>query len=244
MRVAITLPQFREDAETAIDVARRAEAAGIDGVFVFDHLWPIGQPGRPALHSYALLGALAAETTTIAVGSLVARIGLFPDAVVVNTLASLHRILGDRLIAGLGVGDNLSKAENEAYRVAFAPAAERLAALGRCCRQLRERGVTTWVGGRSDATRAVAVAAADAWNLWEAPADRLAAERDIAVTWGGQVRPGQDDLGAMLGDLAAAGATWAVLAPVECPWDEAVDRIAGVVTLAHGNDGEAARRRT
>ena len=72
MRVGITLPQFREDAETALATARQAEAARLDGVFVFDHLWPIGRPDRPALHALELLGALAAETRSLTIGSMVA----------------------------------------------------------------------------------------------------------------------------------------------------------------------------
>ena len=46
MRIGVTLPSFRDDA-SAVDAARQAERLGLDGVFVFDHLWPIGQP-RPA----------------------------------------------------------------------------------------------------------------------------------------------------------------------------------------------------
>ena len=226
MKVGLTLPQFRDDADLAMATARRAEDAGLDGVFVFDHLWPIGQPDRPALHSHALLGALAAETTRVTLGPLVARVGLFPDAVLVNAMATLHRIIGDRLVVGLGVGDGLSKAENEAFNVPFAPAAERLASLGWCARELRRRGITTWVGGLSSETRAVAVADADALNVWAAPVERVATETSIEVTWGGQVRPNADDVPAMLAALAGAGATWAVLAPIEADWGEAVDRIA------------------
>ena len=62
MRVGITLPQFRDEADSALDAARRAEALGIDGVFCFDHLWPMGQPGRPALSSGPLLGALVVKS--------------------------------------------------------------------------------------------------------------------------------------------------------------------------------------
>ena len=44
----------------------RAEALGLDGVFVFDHLWPIGNPdGVGAARATPLLGALAAETTRV-----------------------------------------------------------------------------------------------------------------------------------------------------------------------------------
>lgn len=226
MRVGITLPQFRDDAEAALRVALDAEAAGLDGVFVFDHLWPMAQPERPAIHSQALLGALAAETSTMHVGMLVARVGLVPDAVLVHALATVQRMVGDRLIAGVGTGDRLSKAENEAFGVEFAPAAVRLAAVGEVVRALREKGITAWVGGRSGATRQVAVdAGADALNLWDAPAEEVAAVRDVATTWGGLVRP-DVDLDVLLGGLAAAEATWAVLAPVGFEWHEAVTRIA------------------
>ena len=76
VKVGITLPQFRDEADSALDAARRAEDAGHRRVFCFDHLWPMGQPGRPALSSGPLLGALVASTSTISVGTLVARIGL------------------------------------------------------------------------------------------------------------------------------------------------------------------------
>ncbi|HVL28515.1 MAG TPA: LLM class flavin-dependent oxidoreductase, partial [Acidimicrobiales bacterium] len=146
LNIGVTLPQFRHDAEAAVAVARRAEAAGLDGVFVFDHLWPLGQRMRPALHSLTLLGALAAETERVTLGPLVARVGLVPDALLVHGMLTLHRILGDRLIVALGTGDSLNKDENEAYGRPFAPAAERLASLVACCGRLRAAGVTTWVG--------------------------------------------------------------------------------------------------
>ena len=66
VRVGLTLPSFVEDPEIPIAVARAAEAAGLDAVFVFDHLWRGDPPKRrPALECFALLGAVAAETTRI-----------------------------------------------------------------------------------------------------------------------------------------------------------------------------------
>lgn len=226
MKVGITLPQFREEAETAIETARRAEDAGLDGVFVFDHLWPIGHPERPALHLLPMLGALAVETERVVLGSLVARIGLFPDVVLVNALRTAARMAGEgRFVAGLGVGDRLSQAENEAFAVPFAPVEERVASLVTCCRELRTAGVPVWVGGRTTAVQEVAVAEADALNLWQAPVSEVAARRGTAVTWAGQVRP-DDDVDALLDGLREVGATWAVCAPVGQPWPDAVARIA------------------
>ena len=231
MKVGITLPQFGDDAELAIEVARQAEAAGIDGVFVFDHLWAIGQPERPAIHSLPLLGALAAETSTMTIGTLVSRVGLLPAAVLVNALGSVHRMVGDRLIAGVGAGDSLSKAENLAYDVPFDPAAVRLAEVAEVVAALREKGITTWVGGRSPETRRIAVDHADALNLWDAPPGDVAAEKAVPVTWGGVVRP-DDSVPALLAALSEAGAVWAVLAPAGFEWAEAVSVIGAAAGVA------------
>lgn len=224
MKVGITLPQFRAEAEPALEAARVAEAAGLDGVFVFDHLWPIGHPERPALHGLALLGALAVETQRVMLGSLVSRVGLVPDVVLVNALHTVSRMCGGRFIAGLGVGDRLSRAENEAFGVAFASAQDRFASLVECCRELRAADVPVWVGGLSDEVREIAVAEADALNLWGVDAARVAAVSGVEVTWAGQVGP-EVDVAAHLGALQEAGATWAVCAPIGMPWPEAVDKM-------------------
>lgn len=228
MKVGITLPQFREDADTALEAAKLAEQAGLDGVFAFDHLWPIGRPDRPALHSLALLGALAVETTRVAIGSLVARVGLVPDAVLVNGLFTVDRMAGGRLIAGLGVGDRLSRAENEAFGVLFAPVPERMASLVACCRELRSAGVTTWVGGLSDRIRHVAAEEEVALNLWGVEPGVVATVAATEVTWAGQVGPDLD-VGAHLRAVADAGATWAVCAPVGRPWPEAIEALGSLV---------------
>ena len=222
MHVGVTLPQFRLDPAAALAAARSAEEAGLDGVFVFDHVWPLGRPDRPALAAWPLLGALAVETRRVAIGTLVARVGLLPDAVLVNAFAGLHRIVGDRLIAGIGTGDRASEPENRAYRIPYLPAADRLRSLAGCCASLRSSGITTWVGGRSAATRAVAEAGGHALNVWGVtPADVAGLVRSTGaeVTWGGPVPAEPGPLGDLLGALAAAGATWAVCARTYPPGD-------------------------
>jgi alkanesulfonate monooxygenase SsuD/methylene tetrahydromethanopterin reductase-like flavin-dependent oxidoreductase (luciferase family) len=256
VRLGVTLPQFREDAERALAVARRAEAAGLDGVFVFDHLWPLHQPERPALHSLTLLGALTAETSRVTLGTFVARVSLLPDAVLVHTLHSLWRMTeGRRFIAGLGTGDRNNRDENNAYGVGFPSADSRAGQLVDCCRRLRELAVPTWVGGDSDRARAIAAAEADGWNGWGLPVDRFAALaadlRDATdVTWGGQILIGRsdehaaaklerhgprpylvhgtvDDLRRHLVALEEAGASWAVCSPLDVGHDdEAVELLA------------------
>ncbi|MDA8341255.1 MAG: LLM class flavin-dependent oxidoreductase [Actinomycetota bacterium] len=223
MKVGITLPQFSDDPAAALEAARRAERAGLDGVFCFDHLWPMGQPGRPALSPGPLLGALAASTTAISVGTLVARIGLLPDDVLVATLASVDRISGGRLIAGLGTGDHLSRAENEAFGVPFDPARIRRTRLGGVAGALGDLGVPVWVGGGQAPTVEVARAAGAAVNLWDADPDSVASlvASGLEVTWGGPVAGDAAAIAGRLGAVAAAGATWAV-----CGWPESIETVA------------------
>ena len=97
IRAGVVLPTFRDSPDDAFAAAEAAVAAGIDGLFCYDHLWPMGQPERPALAPFPLLGALAARFGPSGdgagagpyFGTLVARIGLVPDAVLAAEFRAL-----------------------------------------------------------------------------------------------------------------------------------------------------------
>ena len=232
MKIGVTLPQFSGDVDRVLAAARRAEEAGLDGVFVFDHLWAIGAPERPALTPFPLLGALATETQTIALGTLVARVSLLPDAVLVHHFATLQRMIGSRLIAGLGTGDSLSEPENVAYGVGSPQVHERRVALADCCDRLRALGITTWVGGASPRTLVVARAHADAVNLWDVAPVEVRAVTGVPVTWGGMAGADAETIASRLAELRASGAAWAVCAAPRGP--EAV--IKATAILAGGGE--------
>lgn len=229
MKLGITLPQFRHDAELALSVAQEAETAGIDGVFAFDHLWPMGQPGRPALSMAPFLGALASATERIALGSLVARVGLLPTASMIATLTTVDTISGGRCIAGIGTGDSLSRAENEAFGLDFAPAEERRAELAEVGRALAGHGIPVWIGGGGPKTLDVARRISAAVNLWDAHPDRIAelVAQGVEVTWGGPVGTEIEAMADRLGAVAKAGATWAVVA-----WPERVEDVMAAAVRA------------
>jgi len=223
MKVGITLPQFRDEADTALAAARRAEELGIDGVFCFDHLWPMGQPGRPAISSGPLLGALAASTTTIALGTLVARIGLLPDEVLVEVLCGVHAISGGRLVAGIGTGDTLSREENESYGIPFESASIRRERLGSVAAAVAGAGVPVWVGGGRPENVAIARSTGAAVNVWQVDAEPVVGlvAQGVEVTWGGPVGDTVEEATAMLQSVARAGASWAV-----CAWPESLEVVA------------------
>jgi alkanesulfonate monooxygenase SsuD/methylene tetrahydromethanopterin reductase-like flavin-dependent oxidoreductase (luciferase family) len=223
VKVGITLPQFRDEADTALAEARRAEASGLDGVFCFDHLWPMGQPGRPAVSAGPLLGALAASTSTISIGTLVARIGLLPDEVLVDLLCGVYAMSGGRLIAGIGTGDALSREENEAYGIPFEAAEVRRARLGSVAAAVASAGVPVWLGGGRPEMVALARTTGAAVNVWQSGPEpvRALVDQGVEVTWGGPVGGTVGETADTLGAVAAAGATWAV-----CAWPDSLEVVA------------------
>ncbi len=226
VRTGVVLPLFSDTPDEAIAIARRADEIGIDGVFCHDHLWPLGQPCRPALAPFPVLGAVASATSRVAVGTLVARVGLVPDAVLLSQFSTLTFLAPGRVVAGLGTGDRLSAPENLAYGVPFPPASVRRSALEACARALAAVGIPVWVGGGAPLTTAVAGRTGAAVNLWAAdPAEVATQAARTEVTWAGPT-PGGDAgadgaVRALVDRLASAGASWVVLG-----WPAPLDALA------------------
>ena len=206
VKLGITLPSFRDDPTRALEVAAAAEAAGLDGVFLYDHLFRRAADGsrRPALELLAMMGAVAAETRRVAIGSLVARATLRPPAV--SRRGSTPRC------ASRGRGGSSPPSARATPRArrrwsrsgsSSVTCPHRVAALRDAVDATRDRGYPVWVGGHDPAVREVAAAHADGWNKWggsartfRAQADglRVAAARDpFTVTWGGLVVLGATD---------------------------------------------------
>jgi alkanesulfonate monooxygenase SsuD/methylene tetrahydromethanopterin reductase-like flavin-dependent oxidoreductase (luciferase family) len=231
VKVGLIAPVFARDPRAALRVAREADESGIDGVFSYDHLFPIKSPDRPALAALPVLAAMATQTERIHLGTLVSRVTLLPLPVLVDALATLDEMVAGRAIAGIGTGDRLTEPENQAYGLPFPPLDERLRLLVEAAHGLRARGVTTWIGGRSRQVRAIAAAGADAWNSWDGPLDELAAfvaaNDRCQATWGGPPPP-DGDLGGHLRRLADTGVAWAVYGPPpSVDWGAFVPKLAG-----------------
>ncbi len=220
MKTGIVLPTFRDDPSLARDVARQAAALGVDGVFAYDHLWPMGNPERPAIAPFPFLASIAHEHPDLWVGPLVARIGLASDDVLVRQFATLKTVANGRVIAAVGTGDRLSQAENVAYGIPFASADVRREHLGFCVERLQTMGLATWIGGGASATLALAASLTCPVNLWSASPEALRSQGEVTpVTWAGalsqcdpKIDPSDHEaVRRLLGALDDAGAQWAVL---------------------------------
>ena len=95
-------PTFREIQELALT----AERVGVDSLWVCDHLiyrFP-GQEEQGIWEVFTVLSALAAVTTQITLGTIVACTSFRPPALVAKMADTIDEISGGRLILGLGAG--------------------------------------------------------------------------------------------------------------------------------------------
>jgi hypothetical protein len=210
MKLGVLLPTFRDSADDALAFATRAAEAGLDGVFAYDHLWPMGTPTRPSLAPFPVLTAVARAHSSLVVGPLVARVGLVGTPHLIEQFRTLHAVAPSRVIATLGSGDKLSAAENLAYDIPDRNADERRALMAETARALVDT-MPVWFGAGNDTTNAVARDVGAVLNLWNAAPERvLALGATGPVSWAGPV---PDDLVTSLDALRDAGATWVVLTP-------------------------------
>ena len=85
-------------------VAHAADRAGYNTLWIADHLSGSVMNAPTMPECFATLGALAASTRNIGLGSLVVNVGLRDPAIVANAAATVQEISGGRLILGLGAG--------------------------------------------------------------------------------------------------------------------------------------------
>jgi probable F420-dependent oxidoreductase len=90
------------DPRATVRVARTAEDAGWDAVFVWDHLAFVW--GAPAADPWVVLTAVAAATERVRIGTAVTPVARRRPQVLAQTVASLDVFSGGRVIFGAGLG--------------------------------------------------------------------------------------------------------------------------------------------
>src|SRR5690349_19695621 len=109
-RFGVQLPNFSgfdpaDLFEHVASLATTAEDAGFDSVWVMDHFFqlpPLGGPDQPMLEAYTLLGALAARTRRIQLGTLVTGVTYRNPGILAKIVTTLDVISRGRAILGIG----------------------------------------------------------------------------------------------------------------------------------------------
>lgn len=130
----LQLPDFSwivdEDPPTTMDrlraTAEAAEHSGFSSLWVMDHMLqlpPLGGPGASILEGYVTLGALAAVTKRIELGTLVTGVTYRNPAHLAKQIVTLDSLSGGRVV--LGIGAAWYDTEHAAYGWAFPAVKER-----------------------------------------------------------------------------------------------------------------------
>jgi alkanesulfonate monooxygenase SsuD/methylene tetrahydromethanopterin reductase-like flavin-dependent oxidoreductase (luciferase family) len=110
LRVGVQLPEVEREVRwpELRAMGLLAERIGIDSLWVGDHLLyrDDGKPARGPWEAWSVLAALAAITTRVELGPLVAATSFHAPGMLAKKAATVDEISGGRLILGLGAGWN------------------------------------------------------------------------------------------------------------------------------------------
>lgn len=136
LRFGVHSGQQHSDFAGYLDLWRAAEELGLDWASAFDHFLPIqSDPTGPCFEGMTLLAAMAAHTTRIRCGMIVAGVTYRHPAVLANMAATIDHISGGRLELGLGAA--WYELEHDQYGIAFPRIGERMDMLDEACRICR-----------------------------------------------------------------------------------------------------------
>ncbi len=113
------------DYAQALRTAKRADTQGFYSILLNDHFFSPFRPARePQLECFTTLSAIAAVTTRIRVGSLVAAVAFRSPPLLAKIASTLDHVSNGRMVLGLGAG--WEREEYDAHAYPYPSNAERL----------------------------------------------------------------------------------------------------------------------
>jgi len=101
----VSIPTAAEKWQASVDVAVRAEQAGFDSIWVYDHFHNVPRPAHEAVFEcWTTMAAISQLTKTIRLGQMVGCNLYRPPSLLAKITSSLDVISGGRLDWGIGAG--------------------------------------------------------------------------------------------------------------------------------------------
>ena len=121
LKVGVQLPEVEREVRwpELLDMTRAIEDLGYDSVWLGEHLlyrWP-DRPARGPWEAWSMLAAIAAVTSRIELGPLVACTAFHNPAILAKQATTIDEVSDGRLILGLGAGWN--ETEFRAFGIPF-----------------------------------------------------------------------------------------------------------------------------
>jgi alkanesulfonate monooxygenase SsuD/methylene tetrahydromethanopterin reductase-like flavin-dependent oxidoreductase (luciferase family) len=100
---AVSIPNMG-GARDVVDLAVAAEAAGWDGVFLWDHVQWRRAAANDVFDPWVLLGAIARETERVRIGALVTPLARRRPQKLAKEIITVDHLSGGRIVVGVGLG--------------------------------------------------------------------------------------------------------------------------------------------
>jgi probable F420-dependent oxidoreductase len=193
VKVGVQLPEAERVVHWPeyLAMARAAEEAGFDSIWLGDHLLyrGDGREERGPWEAWTLLAALAAVTSRVRLGPLVACASFHPPGLIAKMAATVDEVSGGRFVLGLGAGWNeteyrafglpydhrVSRFEESFEIVRRLLAGERVTLRGRfwsaddlVLMPPPRRRIPLMIGSNGERMLAIALPHVDWWNTWYA----------------------------------------------------------------------------
>ncbi len=134
-----------------LEFAKAADRLGYHSLWLSDHMWIPGLPDLDYHEAIAMMGALAACTEKVRLGTIVLCNSYRNPALLAKSLVTIDHVSNGRLEIGLGAG--WMEEEYRAYGYEFPPPASASSSSRRACRSSRRCSPASAPASRAGTTR-------------------------------------------------------------------------------------------